>query len=57
MAAVPRGLLARAIRIVNGGIIRPEPEPIDIAATPPTARTTPPKPAQHTAPIHRPITT
>lgn len=57
MAAVPRGLLARAIRIVNGGIIRPEPEPIDIAVTPPTARTTPPKPAQHTAPIHRPITT
>ncbi|GAX57109.1 hypothetical protein SO3561_08679 [Streptomyces olivochromogenes] len=35
----------------------PEPEPIDIAATPPTARTTPPEPAQHTAPIHRPTMT
>ncbi|WP_162146268.1 hypothetical protein [Streptomyces davaonensis] len=47
MAAVPCGLLARAIRTVNGGIARPDLEPIATAATPPTAETAPLPPAQH----------
>ncbi|WP_438296337.1 hypothetical protein [Streptomyces sp. HUAS TT7] len=41
IAAVPRGLLARAIRTVNGGITRPVPDPIAIAASPSTARSAP----------------
>lgn len=53
IAAVPRGLLALAIRTVSGGITRPESEPIAIAATPPTARSTPPQRAQHTTQINR----
>jgi hypothetical protein len=53
IAAVPRGLLARAIRTVNGGTTRPEPDPNDIAATPPTARSTPPSPADHHKEINR----
>ncbi|MFB8183644.1 hypothetical protein ACFC8N_48520 [Streptomyces sp. NPDC055966] len=44
---MPRGLLARAIRTVNGGITRPETEPIATAVTPPTAETAPLPPAQH----------
>jgi hypothetical protein len=40
-------LLARAIRTVNGGITRPETEPIATAVTPPTAETAPLPPAQH----------
>jgi len=44
---LPRGLLARAIRSVNGGITRPDLEPIATAATPPTAETAPLPPAQH----------
>ncbi|MFF4734236.1 hypothetical protein ACFY3M_55805, partial [Streptomyces mirabilis] len=47
IAAVPRGLLALAIRTVNGGITRPETEPIATAATPPTAETAPLPPAEH----------
>ncbi|MEV8038864.1 hypothetical protein, partial [Streptomyces sp. NPDC086182] len=47
IAAVPRGLPARAIRTVNDGITRPETEPIATAVTPPTAETAPLPPAQH----------
>jgi len=44
---VPHGLLARAIHTVNGGITRPETEPIASAVTPPTAETAPLPPAHH----------
>ncbi|WP_280882782.1 hypothetical protein [Streptomyces pseudovenezuelae] len=53
IAVVPRGLLALAIRTVNGGIPRPVPEPIAIAVTPPTARSAPLSSADHHSEINR----
>lgn len=55
---MPRGLLPRAIRTVNGGTTRPETEPIATAVTPPTAETAPLPPARHhedinTVAVHR----
>ncbi|WP_406128503.1 hypothetical protein OIE52_08830 [Streptomyces canus] len=47
------GLLALAIRTVNGGIPRPVPEPIATAVTPPTARSTPLPSADHHNEINR----